>query len=727
MKTCQILLAAVAACSCLSRATYAAADTAQYAAAEWKRWSAGISGADALRVRFEIVPDHGDDGFRISRSGGGEVLVSGGRRGVIYGAYDILERYAGVVFCTSWFTYVPEKAVLAVPADVDVLEKPAFFRREAGWADAFRHADFSVRCRFNGWRSHIPEEMGGMSVRYGGQMSHSLEKLLPTQKYAEDHPEWFAEINGVRRTSYTQPCCTNPEVRNTVLSNLLDTIRSSPGANVFSISQYDNQNYCQCKKCLEVEKEEEAGSGPMMRFVNSIAEDVEKEFPDVIIQFPAYQHTRHVPAQTKPRRNMLVDLCSINADFALPLAESEAPGSREFMELLKGWAKITSRFYVWHYTTNYRYCMHPMPNISNLVPDIRLFRDTGVSQLHMQGCHSHAAFAELKEWIIAKASWNPDVDTEKLVETFCRAYYGAGAPFVKEIIADEERCVRSRPRPRLGIFSADIPQVFTDEHLARSRARWRKAEAAVGNDSMRLHHLRMGELATVATMMDRIADSAKWVWATEHPESFAQNALYPEMYAWMKVARAEAEKTGGARFSELKGREKWFLEKWEKAMAFNPPAKGTGTGYATASEFQVIQGAGGHMLGRRVSDPAALGGTAVEALSSRGGDVVRLSFANVAYDKGCRYALRARIRVAKRPGGSGEAFYASVMRNWKPVIECHREVSEVKDGYEWYEIGTIELKNSMEFNFGCGRFAKGGGVGAVESVFIDRLEFRKLK
>lgn len=698
-----------------------------YAETEWRRWLENVSGAADLRVRFVRTDEHGDDGFRIQRSGGGEVRISGGRRGVIYGAHELLERFAGVVFCTSWFTYVPDHAALSIPPDIDITEKPAFLRREAGWADAFlRHPEFSVRCRFNGWRSHIPDYMGGMVVRYGGQMSHSLSALLPPEKYAKDHPEWFSEIDGVRRTAYTQPCFSNVEARNQVLSNMLAEIRRKPDANVFAISQNDNRNHCRCSRCVATYEEEGSITGAMLRFANSIAEEIEKVRPDLMIQFPAYQDTRMIPKKTRPRHNVMVNLCSIDADFALPLAESDAPGSREFVELLNGWSKLVKRFYVWHYTTNYRHYLHPLPNIHNIPRDIRLFRDSGATHLHMQGGHSHAAFAELKEWLIAKLSWNPDLDEERLIDVFCRAYYGAGAPFVKEIIADEENCVRSRKVPRMSIFSDDRPAVFTDEFLERSRERWRKAEAAVGDDRDRLHHLRMGEMATVTTMMDRIADSAKWVWATEHPERFAQDPRFPELYGWMKVAREESKRTGGVRFSELRGNEAWFLEKWDRAMRPNRPSAGAKSGRATADELCLLMGSGNHQIGRRIADPAAECGRAIEVFTHKNGDVVKLPFANVAFDPGARYLVRARIRVAKKAGGHGEAFYASISRNWKPVKECFRTVAEVSDGYEWYDIGEVEPRSSMWFGFGCGRFSKGGGRKAVDAVFIDSIEFRKL-
>ena len=51
-------------------------------------------------------------------------------------------------------------------------------------------------------------------------------------------------------------------------------------------------------------------------------------------------------------------------------------------------------------------------------------------------------------------------------------------------------------------------------------------------------------------------------------------------------------------------------------------------------------------------------------------------------------------------------------------------VSEVADGWQWYEFAPMKLKDSFTFDFKPGRFAKGGGRGAVDAVYFDRMEIR---
>jgi hypothetical protein len=401
----------------------------------------------------------------------------------------------------------------------------------------------------------------------------------------------------------------------------------------------------------------------------------------------------------------------------------------ELRDLVKKWGSLTKWFYIWHYTTNFRYCMHPMPNLHNIAADTRFFRDSGATQLHMQGCWPHAAFASLKQWLVAKTSWNPDADADALIATFCRAYYGAGAPFVLEIIADEERCLMARKKPRLSIFAFDEPQKFPDALLERTLARWRKALAAVEGDSWRTHHVRMGELATVATLMDREADSAKWVWATERPEAVpAPRADFAQLYAWMEEARKEGLRTAlEFHFAEIQNRSASYVKKWERVLAFSRPGQGSASGRANAQDFEIQFGSGGMEFGKLVDDPGSAGGKAVRIGTARNGPVAKLAFANVAFDPDALYRLRVRLRVAKAENGRGEAFYASLDKDFKPVLEAYADVQSVADGYAWYDLGVTKLSENMTFGLGCGRYAKGGGRTATENVFLDGLSLEKVK
>ncbi len=166
-----------------------------------------------------------------------------------------------------------------------------------------------------------------------------------------------------------------------------EAMRAQPQATVFSVSQNDCDNHCECPKCQALAKQEDSQMAPVLQLVNRVAEAVEKEFPDKIVETLAYQWTRHPPKQMRPRPNVVIRLCSIECCFSHPLAtcDSEAE-SRRSAPTWKRWAKIAPRLWVWDYTTDFGHYLLPFPNQRVLGPNIRFYRRPQ-RQGHLRGGH----------------------------------------------------------------------------------------------------------------------------------------------------------------------------------------------------------------------------------------------------------------------------------------------------------------------------------------------------
>ena len=220
------------------------------------------------------------DGFNVVRKGDGLWILGEGPRGCLYGVYELLERFGGVGFYTSWCEKIPQIDRLAVPADCALAESPAFAMREPFWYDLIVHPEFAAKLRANG-RNHMPGELpakfGKDDFRFGGGLPscHTFNKLCDPKVYFDQHPEYFSLVKGKRLKEHTQLCLTNPDVLDIVTSNVLARIRKDPGAKFYGVSQNDNRNYCECERCAAVDAEEGSHAGTVIRFVNAIAETVE--------------------------------------------------------------------------------------------------------------------------------------------------------------------------------------------------------------------------------------------------------------------------------------------------------------------------------------------------------------------------------------------------------------------------------------------------------------------
>ena len=150
-----------------------------------------------------------------------------------------------------------------------------------------------------------------------GGFVHTFNAILPPNEYFPKHPEWFSEIGGKRvgSTNAVQWCLTNPELLAFCIQRVKAILRTAPPDSIVSVSQNDCDCHCQCAKCLAIEKEEGSPSGPLLRFVNAVADAVKDEYPHAAIDTLAYQYTHKPPRLTKPRPNVIIRLCSIECSL----------------------------------------------------------------------------------------------------------------------------------------------------------------------------------------------------------------------------------------------------------------------------------------------------------------------------------------------------------------------------------------------------------------------------
>ena len=118
------------------------------------------------------------------------------------------------------------------------------------------------------------------------------------------------------------------------------TLQKAPDANIISISQNDNYNYCQSEEEMKIINEEGTPGGALFRAINVIASNLKDEFPNIAFDTLAYQWSRPAPKITKPKPNVIIRLCDIECNFAAPLTD---PSNAPFQKDMNAWAAISVR------------------------------------------------------------------------------------------------------------------------------------------------------------------------------------------------------------------------------------------------------------------------------------------------------------------------------------------------------------------------------------------------
>lgn len=452
----------------------------------------------------EYAPEKLEDDAFTLKVLGQHLVILGGKRGAQYGVYEVLERFGGCRWYASWHSVIPKQERFSVPSGLSETQKPAFLMREPFWYDMFNTYQ-AIRNKCNGNAMRLEEKHGG-KIRFGGGLFvHTTGHLISPNEYFDSHPEYFSEINGKRLRNYSQLCFSNPDVLKIITKKVMDRIRKDPNGTMFSVSQNDWRNPCQCAKCQALVRKTGNQAGVLIWFVNQVAEAVEKEFPKVLIETLAYQYTREPPPNIKPRHNVVPRLCTIECDFSKPIPVSTYPQNVKFMQDIKGWAAITDKMFIWDYTTNFANYIGPFPNFAALQGNVKLFRDCHVVGVMEQGAYQgyHAEFAELRGWLLAKLLWNPDIDTKPLIDDFFQGYYGPAAPFVRKYF-DELNSLVTDKNIALRIFDNMKVKWMTDDFLLRATALWNQAEAAVKDKPGLLYNVRKSAIPVYYARFERL-------------------------------------------------------------------------------------------------------------------------------------------------------------------------------------------------------------------------------
>lgn len=440
-------------------------------------------GADVRDMTNSALPP---EGFRIREDGTHIYIEGGSSRGVLYGVYHFLNRYCGFRCFTKDAETIEETDVLDVEIG-DEQDAPTFEYREA----YFRHAFDGDFCAKNSLNSN----MGDISKAKGGRMKwfnfhHSFRDLVPAEEYFDTHPEYFSEVDG-KRVPDKQICLTNPEVLEVARKKLLEWIRENPECTVFSVAQNDTYGPCTCPSCRALAEKEGSESGPIIHFVNALADSIREEYPHILLHTFAYLYSLPAPRYAVARDNVIVRLCNISCRFDKPitaLAEENPTGAEaEFMHALEDWKSHAKRLYVWDYAVNFSNYLQPFFHFHVLADNIRMFRDHGVLGVLEQGNFAYgggAAMDDLKSYLIAKLLWNPDSDVDKEIHRFMVGVYGekAGA-YVEQYVRMMEDAETKSP---LSIYQSTNAAYLTDELVAASEELFRCALNAAESETFRI-------------------------------------------------------------------------------------------------------------------------------------------------------------------------------------------------------------------------------------------------
>ncbi|MCG8309753.1 MAG: DUF4838 domain-containing protein [Cytophagales bacterium] len=427
-----------------------------------------------------------------------DVVIAGGDpKSTLYAVYTFLENFLDCRFYSPQAEVIPKSESVAIPGNTDYRYLPPVTTRTVHSRLYYENHEFADKRKstYKAFPRYVPS--AGV---------HTFHRFVPADKYLKSNPEYFALRNG--RRIPTQLCLTNENVLKIVVGQVDSLLKEYPDADVISVSQDDNTQYCQCDNCKAIDDREGSPSGSVIEFVNQVA----REFPDKMISTLAYQYTRTAPRRIKPEKNVLITLCSIECDRSAPIDEK----CTDFAKDLTDWGKLTDNIRIWDYTTQFTNFLAPFPNIHTIKSNIELFRNNNAKWIFEQHSHHPSELFELRSYLTAKLLWDPDIDQDSIISDFLHGYYEEAAPYIHNYITTVHDEIKKESDFFLFLYgdpSQGFKSFLRPELLKQYDQWYEEAEKAIAGKPEVLKRVRRARISIDYAILEaaRIND----------PESFA--------------------------------------------------------------------------------------------------------------------------------------------------------------------------------------------------------------
>ncbi len=369
----------------------------------------------------EDTSEYGTEEYIIKTEGENLIITGGEERGTLYGVYSFLEDHIGCRFFAEDCEVIYRSEEIVIPSDINERYAPTLEYRDIN-ERAYQIGEVAAKRKINSSFTRVMNYYQGSSVDFAGKaFVHTM-----------------SSVYGLGLDS-AQPCFSDEENYQKVLEKSRSILKVNTNAEILSVTQNDNDFFCGCNDCTLVTMEEGSKSGPLIRFVNRLAEELYDEFPDVKIQTLAYMSTRHAPKITKPHENVIIEYCPIDSCCGHALCDLSCSNNADFRKQLEEWGAITDNLYVWYYVVEFTGNSRSAPfmNFDALYDNYTFFYRNGVDGVFNQATMNEESpeFGTLRAYLLTKLMWDPDMTKEEFdiaAREFIAAYYGEASDMVEE-------------------------------------------------------------------------------------------------------------------------------------------------------------------------------------------------------------------------------------------------------------------------------------------------------
>ena len=443
--------------------------------------------------------------------------------GTMLATYVLLDDTLGC----KWFwpgpfgEHVPTAPDAVIP-DLDLRAAPRFMIRsiQLGYPSTYHVKEFSDASRLWSRRARLGWTR---SAVFGHSWFDAFN--LRNRKSFEDHPDWFALVNGKRQPP--QMCTTHPDV----IAHMVEYVLKGK-QDIMNISPSDGGGFCQCNEQTKSAAHKRLGipsctsldvpgllaydgkspqlSDRIFTYANEVARRVREKDPHKGCGMFAYTFYNKPPTRIKQLEPNLY-LSFVYQAAALRDPEAYAA----WKESVAGWQALGAKMVVREGWGNHYYLDLPFMQYDQVIANLAEAARLGFIAAYGEGSKCFATQAP-NDWAIVRMMWDPSRDGAKVMDEFWSAAYGPVAPEMKAFFEAYNQSLsrnwekRRRVLPTPGIAYANVinswniilPKEAVEEAERHLAAAEKKAPPGEYADRVAFHRFGQDYARTMLDLLD---------------------------------------------------------------------------------------------------------------------------------------------------------------------------------------------------------------------------------
>lgn len=442
-------------------------------------------------------------------------------RATLFGAYDFLERFAGMrfYFVGEIGTVIPKLKNWTVPA-IDIMERPDNQTRSYYGYNYHRQPEW-----YTSGNAVVESHVNSLRLRTETRKNitgHGLQSLGLSSRFGKTHPEYFAlRKDGSRFVEYPGfICLTNKELWKEILLDIKSSVAGEPpekrgvqvclengtclskwsnefnnGSGVINISLMDGFQKCQCAECRKY-YENESGMGEIVWEMQAwLAEECKKANLPVYLKTAGYHFYNKPPKADLP--DNLLAIVSVTGPW-----EMNSPKFKDTVGMISGWhKKLGRKVDLWVYMIN-RW-NNPWTSDVPFAPEYtpkaagNFFRmlKNDISGSFVELELDRFPIDAMNAYVSMKILWDTSLDPDAIMDEYYAGMFGNAAPEMKaffealENIWMKEICSTTVDTP-LGPINVRPPsndvweRIYSKERIQNWQKLFAEAEKSVAADSI---------------------------------------------------------------------------------------------------------------------------------------------------------------------------------------------------------------------------------------------------